>query len=84
MRLEELGRQIVPVEQSAPLSEAGISEPLLRLVIEAVEEALDILELDIEPPSKKADLILAIYEMYDDTGIQPDASKVIKLVKTAA
>lgn len=62
----------------------GFNEALLRQVIEAVEEALDLLDLEIDPPGKKADLIFAIYEMYDDTGVIPDASKVIRIVKTAA
>ena len=77
MMLEQLG------QPSAPKGKV-LDEQLLRLVIEAVEEALEILDLDIDPPAKKADLILAIYEMYDDTGVQPDAAKVIRLVKTAA
>ncbi|HBS17729.1 MAG TPA: transcriptional regulator, partial [Halomonas sp.] len=75
-------------EEAAPhtagQAKLGFNEALLRQVIEAVEEALDLLDLDIDPPGKKADLIFAIYEMYDDTGVTPDASKVIRIVKTAA
>lgn len=75
------GEMLMKDARGAP---AGFDEELLRLVIEAVEEALDELDLEIEPASKKADLILAIYDMYADTGVRPDSAKVIKLVKTAA
>ncbi|TGG92500.1 XRE family transcriptional regulator [Natronospirillum operosum] len=66
------------------LGSAGFDETLMRVVIEAIEEAMEMLDLEITPASKKADLILAIYEMYNETGAQPDAKKVIRLIKTAA
>lgn len=57
------------------------NEELLRSVIEAVEGVQERLGLKIEPPTKKADLILAIYEMYHNTGIQPDPAKMARLIK---
>ncbi|WP_189467474.1 hypothetical protein [Litchfieldella qijiaojingensis] len=58
-----------------------LDEELLRSIIEAVEDAQERLDLKIEPPVKKADLILAVYDMYDNTGICPDPTKMTRLIK---
>lgn len=59
------------------------SPDLMRQVIEAVEIALDRSGREM-PPEDKASLILSVYDLYADTGVQPDRRKIIKLVSSAA
>lgn len=59
------------------------SPDLMRQVIEAVEIALDRSDREMSPEDK-ATLILSVYELYADTGAQPDRGKIIKLVSAAA
>ena len=56
---------------------------ILRLTIETVEEAL--LESDREMPlSKKAELVMAVYELYRVGGSGIEKSAVLRLVKSAS
>lgn len=56
---------------------------LMRQVIEAVEEALERGNRELEPEDK-ASLILSVYDLYADAGAQPDRSKIIRFVLSAA
>ncbi len=53
----------------------------LRLAIETVEEGLAAARATMET-GKKADLVLAVYDLMDDAGANKE--RVLKLVKLAA
>ena len=60
-----------------------INEQVLKEVIEVVEWALS--QVNIKPSSsKKAELILAVYDFYLEDGAFQDKSRIIKLVKLVA
>ncbi len=60
----------------------ALDKDLLRLVIEAVELALDELKLKLKP-DKKAELFITVYEMYQED--KPvDRKTLLRLVKLAA
>ncbi len=66
-----------------PSEPASWSPDLMRQVIEAVETALARSDREMDPEDK-ATLILSVYELYADTGKQPDRNKIIKFVLSAA
>ncbi|MEQ9130785.1 MAG: helix-turn-helix domain-containing protein [Salinisphaeraceae bacterium] len=56
---------------------------LLRDVFEGVESALS--ELDVQlPPAKKADLVMALCELYADASAQPSRHHILQLVRSAS
>lgn len=64
-------------------SASGTLDPdLLRLVIEAIEQGLEELDLELKPV-KKADLIVTVYEMYRQ-GKEVDRVTLIRLIRLAA
>lgn len=68
----------------APQTPAGaLNTQLMKTVIEAVDIALDQLGREMDPPDK-AELMLAVYDLYADTGAVPDKGKILKFVKSAA
>ncbi|MGQ0530557.1 MAG: helix-turn-helix domain-containing protein [Panacagrimonas sp.] len=59
----------------------------LKTVIVAIEEALEefLSEQHLHlAPDKKADLILALYELTRDSGTKPQRSTILRLVRSAA
>lgn len=66
-----------------PLTPAGALDiARMRLAIEAVEEGLEAAKRTMAP-AKKADLVLAVYDLLDDA-TEASKGKVLKLVKLAA
>jgi len=55
---------------------------LLEIVIETVEDVVRSFHNYMEP-GKKAELIVAIYDLYSDTGAKPERERVLRLVKSA-
>lgn len=68
-------------ESKAQASE--FNTELLRQAIEVVETALEETGR-VMTSHKKADLVIAIYELYAETGEQVDKTRVLKLIKSAA
>ena len=60
----------------------ALDAPLLQASIEGVEEALRATGRDMSP-AKKAELVLAIYDLYAGAAAPLDKSRVLRLVKTA-
>lgn len=56
---------------------------LLHLVVEAIEEGLRQVDRIMEPMAK-ADLVLAVYDLYTDMEQPVDKVKILKLIKSAA
>jgi transcriptional regulator with XRE-family HTH domain len=61
-------------------SGASVDAEILRQAMETVEEALEFTGKTM-PPAKKAALVAAIYEYFDDEN--EDRGKILKLIKTA-
>lgn len=59
-----------------------LDKELLQVIIEAVEEGLDQLNLELKP-DKKAELIIHIYEMYEEEK-QVDKPTILRLIRLAA
>ncbi len=68
--------------QGVQENQGGLDKQLLRIVIEAVEEGLNELNLALKP-DKKAELILHIYEMYEEDP-EVDRKKVLRLIRLVA
>lgn len=67
----------------APSSPPGTLDiARMRLAIEAVEEGLEAAKR-VMAPARKADLVLAVYDLLDDA-TEASKGKVLKLVKLAA
>jgi transcriptional regulator with XRE-family HTH domain len=64
------------------LSPNAIEKDLIRLVIEAVEEGLGDLHLEIKP-NKKAQLVITLCEMFQEEK-QVDKPTILRLIKLAA
>jgi transcriptional regulator with XRE-family HTH domain len=60
----------------------AIEKDLIRLVIEAVEEGLGDLHLELRP-DKKAQLVITLCEMFEEEK-QVDKSTILRLIKLAA
>ena len=72
---------IKDLQHTAP---AGALDPsLLQTVIEGVETALQQTGRTMQP-ANKAELIMAVYDLYDGIEQKPDTAKILKLVKSAA
>ncbi len=56
---------------------------IMRTVIEGVEEYLEEEELELRP-SKKADLIITLFEMCMEEGKEVDKNTIVRLVRLAA
>jgi hypothetical protein len=69
--------------QAAPCSRLHLDTELLHLVVEAIEEGLRQTDREMEPAAK-ADLVLAVYDLYADMGHPVDKGKILKLIKSAA
>lgn len=72
----------------ADIGSPGASGPaldreLLKLIVDAVDSGLEAMDLEMGS-AKKAELILAIYDFYRDSGIQPDTAKILNFVRSAA
>lgn len=80
MRIDER-RDDLQVDQLSNLK--GISPDLLSSVIEIVEEVLRNAGRTLQP-KKKAELIVAICDLYIDTQSEVDPVKVLRLVKSVA
>lgn len=63
--------------------QAALDADLLETVIEVIEEALDDSEREL-PPAKKAQLVVAIYDLYQDSEKDVDKASVLRLVKSVA
>ncbi len=74
---------ILTGKRAAPGRPVAVDHQLLTLVIEAVEEGLEEAELEMAP-AKKAELVVALYDLYADTGKEVDKAKVLRLIRTAA
>lgn len=61
-------------------SDVGLDRDSLRLAIEAVEEGLQATQRTL-PPDKKAALVLAAYDLIEESG---SAGKVIELIRIVA
>jgi len=59
-----------------------LDKELLQVIIEAVEEGLGQLNLELKP-DKKAELIIHIYEMYEEEK-DVDKKTVLRLIRLAA
>lgn len=60
----------------------SFDKELVRVVIEAVEEGLGELHLELQP-DKKAELVIALCEMFQEEE-QVDRKTVLRLIKLAA
>ena len=69
-----------PAAQAVPPGALDIAR--MHLAIEAVEEGLEAAKR-VMAPAKKADLVLAVYDLLDDA-TEASKGKVLKLVKLAA
>lgn len=77
-------RQPVPprvVALSSKPASGALDSERLRLAIETVEEGLAATHTTMAP-AKKADLVLAVYELFEESGVNKE--RVLKLVKFAA
>lgn len=73
--------------EEAPPAPQGTWDPeLLRDAVEALEEVLEEEDIDLSP-SKKAEAIILLYEMEQEsaaTGQKPDKQRILRLVRLAA
>jgi len=63
--------------------QAALDADLLETVIEVIEEALDDADRELSP-AKKAQLVVAIYDLYQDSEKDVDKASVLRLVKSVA
>jgi hypothetical protein len=71
--------QPLPISVAVP---AGLDLPRFKLAIEAVEEGLEAVQRRM-PPDKKAELVLAAYDLLDEPS--PEAkSKILNFIRLAA
>lgn len=63
-------------------SAGGLDKELVRVVIEAVEEGLGDLKLELKP-DKKAQLVITLCEMFEEEK-QVDKPTLLRLIKLAA
>lgn len=63
--------------------QAALDADLLETVIEVIEEALEDSDREL-PPTKKAQLVVAIYDLYQDSKKDVDKTSVLRLVKSVA
>ena len=76
-------RWLLTGESKEASPEQTFDEKVLKDVIEVVEWALE--EVGANPdPNKKATLISAVYDFYQDEGLPEDKDKLLKLVKAVA
>lgn len=64
-------------------SEVRLDSHHLSVVVETVEQSLQELGLQLQP-DKKADLVVALYELTQEVGKAPEKSTVIRLIRSAA
>lgn len=70
------------LKQSTHAKPSRIDLKLLQASIEAVEEVLDATDREMSV-DKKAELIVAIYDLYEDAEKSIDTARVLRLVKSA-
>ncbi|WP_051361314.1 helix-turn-helix domain-containing protein [Desulfuromonas sp. TF] len=75
------GKERVRTQEPARLAE-GLEKDLVRIVIEAVEEGLGDLHLELKP-DKKAQLVITLCEMFEEEK-QIDKPTILRLIKLAA
>ena len=78
--LAGIGPQLLSDLEAKP---AGIDKALLGEVLAGVEQGLAEAGLVMEP-SKKAELISAVYDMYAEAGTPPTSATILKFVRAAA
>lgn len=66
-----------------PKKRRGLDSNQLKLAIEAVEEGLAATHR-VMNPAKKAELTMAIYELFTESEHRPDRATVIRLIRAAA
>ena len=71
-----------PMLMSELQPRGALDAALLQASIEGVEEALRASRRDM-PPAKKAELVLAVYDLYAGAAAPLDKVRVLHLVKTA-
>jgi len=73
---------VTPMLLSELQPRGALDAPLLQAAIEGVEEALRATRREM-PPEKKAELVLAVYDLYAGAAAPLDKVRVLHLVKTA-
>lgn len=74
-------QQQPPAAPAAAGSQAALER--IRAIVLGVEEALAATRRTI-PPEKKADLIAALVEIYDETEAEPSRNNILQLVRSAS
>lgn len=77
------GPMLAAERVAGPGPSSAINRKLLQDCLEAVDQVLEEADRYL-PPDKKAELILALYDLFEETGKVPDRKVILRLVKSAA
>jgi transcriptional regulator with XRE-family HTH domain len=74
---------VVAGKRTPVIADARVDKSLLAVVMAAIDEALSDNGLTMAP-EKKAQLVVAIYDLYAETGKPVDKGTILRLVNVAA